>query len=132
MKLVFAIINSDDEKRLLDSLNANKFSVTKLCSSGGFLKTGNTTIMSAIEDQRANLLIDLIKRNCRNRKQMLEASAISRPSDEYSPMSLNTSSRVDYISPYAKDGEGLEPYNIEVVVGGAIIFVIKVEQFVKL
>ena len=43
MKLVYAIVHDEDSERATRKLNEKKFSVTKLSSTGGFLKRGNTT-----------------------------------------------------------------------------------------
>ena len=55
MKLVFAIVQNEDAKKLINALNSKGFSVTKIASSGGFLKGGNTTIMMGIEDDKSSL-----------------------------------------------------------------------------
>ena len=43
MKLVIAIVHSDDSHNLNDELTTNGFSATKLATTGGFLRSGNTT-----------------------------------------------------------------------------------------
>ena len=45
MKLLFAIISNDDSKELVRSLIENKISVTRIASTGGFLRSGNSTLM---------------------------------------------------------------------------------------
>ena len=133
MKLVFVIINNDDENKLLDSLSDNDFRVTRVSSSGGFLKTGNVTFLSAMEDSRVNLYITLIKRNCRSRKQILDVSALHKTMDDIS-MSYKSSQGAMYShdTVVSKMDEGIDPYNVEVNVGGAIIFVLNVEKFYRL
>ena len=49
MKLVIAIVQDEDSENLIRSLNENNFKVTKISSTGGFLKAGNVTILSGIE-----------------------------------------------------------------------------------
>ncbi|MCK9198916.1 MAG: cyclic-di-AMP receptor, partial [Bacilli bacterium] len=41
MKLMFAIVSSEDTNSVVNALIKSKFSVTKLATSGGFLKVGN-------------------------------------------------------------------------------------------
>ena len=53
MKLVYAIVHDEDSERATRKLNEKKFSVTKLSSTGGFLKRGNTTLMIGTEDENA-------------------------------------------------------------------------------
>ena len=43
MKLIYAIIRYDNEDDVTTSLTKHKFSVTRLSTTGGFLKKGNTT-----------------------------------------------------------------------------------------
>ena len=47
MKLVIAIVNDEDALDLLDELTDKEFRVTKLASTGGFLRSGNTTMMKS-------------------------------------------------------------------------------------
>ena len=42
MKLVLAIIHDEDAQKLTTALNRSNFQVTKLASTGGFLRVGNT------------------------------------------------------------------------------------------
>ncbi len=50
MKLIIAIVQDEDSSRLLTSLMNDGFGVTKLATTGGFLKAGNTTLMIGVED----------------------------------------------------------------------------------
>ena len=43
MKLIIAIVQDEDSGILIDELMDEDFRVTKLASTGGFLKSGNTT-----------------------------------------------------------------------------------------
>jgi len=45
MKLILAIVSDEDGQKVMDELSEHGFGVTKLCSSGGFLKSGNTTLL---------------------------------------------------------------------------------------
>lgn len=106
VKVIFAIINDEDSMRLIEQLNEKKIGVTKLASSGGFLKRGNTTLIIGVEENKLDEVLDIIKQNCKSRKQMIV------------PNSIGFSS-------------GYVPYPIEITVGGATIFVLDVERFVK-
>jgi uncharacterized protein YaaQ len=109
MKLVFAIVHDDDSGNVMEELNGKGFGVTKLCSSGGFLKSGNTTLLVGVEEQSLDTVIEIIKSNCQSRKQVIDSSLL--------PGNLNGS----YM-----------PYPIEIQVGGATIFVTAVERYEKL
>ncbi len=60
MKLVLAIIHDYDVDAVLRSLLGHQFSVTRIASAGGFLRTGNVTIMIGAEDDQVELCIDLL------------------------------------------------------------------------
>lgn len=108
MKLVFAIINNDDKNAVMDEATSAGYSVTKLASSGGFLRAGNTTLIFGVEDDRVDALIDIIDKHCKRREQMVPAVA-----QQY--------------------GEGfISPVPVSVTVGGATVFVLDVEQFRRL
>ena len=64
MKLIYAIIRYDNEDDVTTSLTKHKFSVTRLSTTGGFLKKGNTTLMIVTEPERVDEAIDIIKKEC--------------------------------------------------------------------
>ena len=105
MKLIIAIVQDEDSSRLIGQLMNDGFGVTKLATTGGFLRAGNTTLLVGVEDDRFQEAMDLIEKVCKSRKQIAP-----------SPASMGS----------------YTPYPIEVVVGGATIFVLTVDQFVKL
>ncbi len=105
MKLVIAIIHSEDSNKLNSALNQKGYSVTKLATTGGFLHAGNTTLMIGTDDDKVSDVMQILREQCRTRKQITTTSA---------PMG------------------GVMPYPIEVEVGGATVFVLDIEQFEKL
>ena len=50
MKMILAIIGSDDADDLVYDLNQHSFFVTKLSTVGGFMKKRSTTLMLGVED----------------------------------------------------------------------------------
>lgn len=107
MKLIMAIVSGDDSSKVSRALTKSNFSVTKLATTGGFLMAGNTTFLVGTEDEKVEEVIDVLRTNCRTRKQMVPTSA--------------------------SYGVGMfSAMPIEVQVGGATVFIIDVEQFVKL
>ncbi|ASS89700.1 MAG: hypothetical protein C6W58_11545 [Bacillaceae bacterium] len=106
MKLIMAVVQDQDSNRLLKALTEHNFRVTKLASTGGFLKSGNTTFIIGTEDIRVQKALDIIKTNCQSRQQLVAP---------VSPIGGNTDSYV--------------PYPLEIEVGGATVFVLPVEQF---
>ena len=79
MKLIIAIVNSDDSTIVQASLTKEGYFVTKLSTTGGFLKKGNTTFFIGTDEM----------------------------------------------------GEFFTPIMVDVMVGGATVFVLDVEQFEK-
>ena len=108
MKLVFAIVHDEDGQKVMEELNKGGFSVTKLCSTGGFLKSGNTTLLVGVEESSLDSVLDIIKKKSKSRKQVINSS----------------------MTPNGMGGMFI-PYPVEVVVGGATIFVLDVERFEK-
>ncbi|TGA96507.1 hypothetical protein E4665_15075 [Sporolactobacillus shoreae] len=106
MKLVLAVIQDKDSGRLQDALIEADFHATKMASTGGFLRAGNTTFMIGTEDENVNDLLDLIRSHCQSRTQVMTPIA---------SLDGNT------------DGYVMHP--IEVEVGGATVFVLDVDQF---
>ena len=106
MKLIMAIVQDKDSNRLANEFIDNNIRATKLSSTGGFLKAGNSTFIIWIEDERMQEALELIKKTCQSRKQYVST-----------PMSLDISL------------DGQVPYPVEVEVGGATVFVLPVEGF---
>ncbi len=109
MKLIIAIVQDEDASRLVSNLMSEGFSVTKLATTGGFLRSGNTTLLLGIDDEKFDSAMKIIERVCKSRKQIATSP---------SPISGTTGVYV--------------PYPVEVMVGGATVFVLNVEQFVKI
>ncbi|MCD7036624.1 cyclic-di-AMP receptor [Metabacillus sp. GX 13764] len=106
MKLIIAVVQDQDSHHLLNSLTEHNFRVTKLATTGGFLRSGNTTFMIGTEDIRVEKALELIKQNCESREQMVAP-----------------------VSPMGGNADSYVPYPIEVEVGGATVFVVPVEKF---
>lgn len=118
MKLIFAIINKDDSKKVIEQLNKNKFSVTKISSSGGFLRSGNTTLIIGVEDTKVDTAIKIIKKYSRSRK--ISSSQPLVPVDTIIPNEAD----FNYVSEIKEDlSEMPNQYDSEIQIGGATIFV---------
>ena len=70
MKLIYAIVRNDNEDDVMDALNKDHFQVTKLASTGGFLRKGNSTLMIATQDDMVDECIELIKKQCGKRQKI--------------------------------------------------------------
>lgn len=102
MKLILAVIQEADIKNLLSKLIEMKYKATKLASTGGFLKTHNTTLIIGVEDKRVDGALRIIKDNCKKRRVL----------DPIPPYSIGLHGEYIYMDP------------VEYVVGGATVFVI--------
>ena len=107
MKMIIAILNADDAPIVINSLMKNGFSVTKLATTGGFLMSGNTTLLIGVADDKVDAVIDAIASKCCRRTEIVPATAT------YGMAMANS-------------------YPLEVTVGGSIIFVQDVVRFEKL
>ncbi len=108
MKLVIAVIHDEDAHKLMEALTCKGHMATKLASTGGFLKTGNTTFLIGVPVEQVQNVTDIIKEHCKTEKQMTLISP---------PIPTNI--------------DGCMPYPVEVTVGGATVFVVDVEQYLK-
>ena len=70
MKLVVAVVQDQDSNRLSNALTKTKFRATKLASTGGFLRSGNTTFLIGTDDSLVPAL-EIIRDNCRASEQMV-------------------------------------------------------------
>ncbi len=107
MKLILAIISNEDSGAIMTALTKEGYSVTKLSTTGGFLSAGNTTLLIGTEEEKVEHAIELIGQEGKQRKVMV-------PTTNGYDMSSFTS------------------IPVEVVVGGATVFVLNVEEFRKL
>ncbi len=108
MKLILAVVQDQDSNKLMNALVDNNFRATKLASTGGFLKSGNTTFMIGTEDIRVDKALQIIKDNCKSRDQLVAP-----------------------ISPMGGNADSYVPYPVEVEVGGATVFVLPIEKFLQ-
>ena len=107
MKLIISIVNNDDSNAVSSALTENGFFVTKLATSGGFLKKGNTTFFVGTNDDKVDQAIEVIKSHAK--KRVVKEPAV----------------------PPKEMGDFFTPIMIDVLVGGATIFVVDVDRFEK-
>lgn len=112
MKMIFAIVRKEDEGFVIERLNKEKISVTKLSSTGGFLRKGNATLMIGTEDEQVDTVLQIMKEECSRRQEVMISPTYS------------ASSR-DSVMGYPSS-------QITVEAGGATVFIVNVEQFIKL
>ncbi|HET7676603.1 MAG TPA: cyclic-di-AMP receptor [Candidatus Limnocylindrales bacterium] len=109
MKLVVAIVHTEDAGPLVDALLAKEFRATRLHSSGGFLKQTNTSVLVGVEDDQVEPVLAIVRANCTSRTQV-----------------------VNPMPPIMEPGEFYMPYPVEVELGGATVFVLPVDRFERI
>lgn len=107
MKLLIAVINNDDCPAVLSEITKKGYSSTKLSTSGGFLRAGNSTLLIGVEEEKVDELIEIIGKFCSKRKEIIQANSLF-------------------------NSELFMSLPVEVSVGGATIFVVDVDKFIKL
>ena len=107
MKLIFAIVQNDDSKRLIRALVQHRISVTRISTTGGFLHGGNTTLMIGVDKEKVEETLDIIKSKSSTRKEFMVI-----------PSTLHG---------YADSS----PTPVQVTLGGATVFIVDVEQFYR-
>lgn len=63
MKMIIAIVHDRDAESVSQALVEGAFRVTRIASSGGFLRRGSTTLMIGVEDERVTAAMDVIRRS---------------------------------------------------------------------
>lgn len=61
MKLIFAIIRDSDNEPVSQGLIASGFRVTRIASTGGFLRRGSSTLMIGVSDEKVDEAIEVIR-----------------------------------------------------------------------
>lgn len=108
MKLVIAIVQDRDKQKTADGLVSAGYRFTKLASTGGFLREGNTTFLIAIEEEGVDEVLNVIDQCSKSREQY-----------------------VNLLPPDAAAVGAFVASPVSVKVGGAIVFVVPIERFEK-
>ncbi len=109
VKMIIAVVHDHDAGDLMEALSNASFQATRMASTGGFLREGNTTFMIGSDEEHVENVLDIIKENCESRKKTV------------APM-----------TPVANSLEGYYSFPMEVQIGGATVFILDVEKFLKL
>ena len=106
MKLVIAIVSNQDANKVQKELVKRNFLATRLATTGSFLRSRNATFLIGINDDKVPVILDIVEKFSKKRVSVVSSTIIS----EYGSISSL-------------------PTQVEV--GGATIFVLPVEQFLK-
>jgi len=68
MKMILAIVSSEDAEKLTEALLRADFGVTTMATIGGFLRRQYTTLLIGTEEEKVDEALELIKTNARPHK----------------------------------------------------------------
>ncbi len=105
MKLILAIVQDQDAERTIKALNEANYRVTRVASTGGFFSVGNTTLLSGVQNDQVESVIEILKSTCERRTRLIPAG----------PNIIETAAMMGAF--------------VEVEVGGATVFVLDVDHF---
>lgn len=112
-KLVLAVLQEDDYESTVAALNEHGYFVTKLSSSGGFLKKKNITILVGVDAPRYVELLDLLKGRAGKRlKTVFSAPSLFPGSSPEAAMSSSVPVQVETggVTIFTMSLEGLEKF----------------------
>ena len=64
MKLIIAILRDVDAGPVIDQLVTQEYRVTRVASTGGFLRRGNVTLLIGVETERVDAAVDVLRQTC--------------------------------------------------------------------
>ena len=99
-------MHNRDRNKVTDELVRAGFKFTVIGSTGGFLREGNTTFLIGIEEEDRSNLLRLIGQNCKTREQLVNVAGFE-----------------------ANPAAAFVATPLKVPVGGAVVFILPVEQF---
>ena len=106
MKMITAIVNYKDTNRVCQALTEKGYEHTRLATTGGFLRAGNTTFMLGVEAEKVDAAIAILEKYSKKRTQVVPSTTYGATAGHSFPM--------------------------EVTVGGATVFVTDIERYEKL
>jgi uncharacterized protein YaaQ len=108
-KLLIIVAADDDAEKLLRAMVGAGFPATKIGSTGGFLRRGNSTIMSGVDSTEVDAVLEIVQEICKPRSALIPLQLLPVMGDA-----------VPFTDP------------MEVRIGGAVAFVLNVERFEKI
>jgi uncharacterized protein YaaQ len=108
MKLILAVVQDMDADAAIEALTEGQHRVTRIASTGGFFRQGNSTLLCAVDNKQVEPVITILRKICQQRTRVV-------------PVSLDPSEAVLSAGTYT-----------EVSVGGATVLVFDVERFEQL
>ncbi|NLE50671.1 MAG: hypothetical protein GX613_04635 [Chloroflexi bacterium] len=105
MKLILAVIQDQDADATTQALTEEGHRVTRVSSTGGFFRVGNTTLLIGVDDRTVDSVVTILKETCERRTRLIPAG------------------------PNIVESAAMMGAFVEVEVGGATVFIMDVEHF---
>lgn len=109
MKLVIAVVQDKDHRRVTEALLERGFKFTNIASTGGLLREGNVTFLIGVDTDQIDDVITVLREHSKTREQL-----------------------VNVFPPTIEPIGTCIPSPVKVQVGGATVFVLDVARFEKL
>ncbi|MGI6251733.1 MAG: cyclic-di-AMP receptor [Anaerolineaceae bacterium] len=77
MKLIIAIIPDEENDRISNQLTANEFRVTCIASTGGFLRSGRSTLLIGTDESRVEQALEILRTECGQGRPEREKKAVA-------------------------------------------------------
>lgn len=61
MKMIIVIVKDSDAEPVTQALTSNDFRVTRIASTGGFLRSGVVTLLIGVDEQRVEAGIQVVR-----------------------------------------------------------------------
>jgi uncharacterized protein YaaQ len=109
MKLIVAVVQGKDADPLLQGLTSKGYRATQINSAGGFLRESNVTLLIGVPDEYVADVMQIVEENCHSRTQF-----------------------VNPLMPIMEPGEFYMSNPVEVLVGGATVFVVNISRYERI
>jgi uncharacterized protein YaaQ len=64
MKLIITILRDEDSEPVTHALVEAGFRVTRIASTGGFLRRGSTTLIIGVEEEMVDQAFEIVRQRC--------------------------------------------------------------------
>jgi uncharacterized protein YaaQ len=124
MKLVVAIVQNEDADDLIDALTAAHYGATRLASTGGFLRQGNTTIIVGVPDEAVDNVLNIISNRSQsgNRRQ-----PVTNPFPDSN--TLISKKSTGSLNPLEAVAQAVSGNQTGTTVGRATVFVLNLDRY---
>ena len=107
-RIVLMVVAQDDADALSSALIRSQFSITRIGSTGGFLRKGSSTLLSGVNHADVDRVLEIVKSECQEREEMVPLQCL----------------------PLACDAAFSSRF-FQITAGGAVVFVLPVDRFIK-